>query len=223
MEWIKIKFKHIWFLGYTDSQIATLVKIQTLTAILERAPTESELLQNIHKSSLISLEKALNMQSISLQYVINKVLEDVQSYQKRKEKDKIKKAQQRQKLRSVPGGVPCDVPQGIPTVDKIREDEIREEKIREEEIREEVPPGFTFLFNTWISRNKEMLRAYPGHKRKFRVELSNALKNGWTAETALARIMEVGNLPPWEVFKKKKDTILSWRELLKKEGKYAGE
>ena len=127
MEWIKIKPGQILFKGYTPQQIGTLVQIQCLVAIAEHPLTEAQLLQNVHKSSYISLQNVLNMESISIQYICNKVLEDVENVNRMKHKAKIKKAEQREKLNNVPTPLIEDVP----LTDKIRVDKIREDKKRE--------------------------------------------------------------------------------------------
>lgn len=77
MQWIKIKTKHILNNGFTLLEIGALVKMQVLTAHLERIPTESELRSEVTDKVRRSVEERLHSQCTTLAHVLHKVCEDV--------------------------------------------------------------------------------------------------------------------------------------------------
>ena len=76
MEWTKIKPKHFLFTDFTLQHHGALVRILCLTAHLERVPSEREMIQCTHHAALKSLRCKLDEHSMSLQCIIDKVLED---------------------------------------------------------------------------------------------------------------------------------------------------
>lgn len=76
MDWIKIKTGHILNTGLTLIQIGALVKMQALTAHLERIPSEKELNREVAEKARRGLAEVLQSQRTSPAEVLQKVCED---------------------------------------------------------------------------------------------------------------------------------------------------
>jgi hypothetical protein len=96
MEWTKIKVQHFLFTDFELSHHGTLVRLLCLTAHLERMPTEKEMVKVTHYKSLTSLQQKLNEHSIDLQQVLNKVLEDAQSVQRKRDLNRSRQTSYRE-------------------------------------------------------------------------------------------------------------------------------
>jgi len=105
------------------SEIGTAIVLQCLTAQLERIPTEKEMLGVCHYKQLKRIQEVFKEQSIDLQYVLNKVLIDVQYTVNMRSR-----AAQRQKKFRVITDKTKNSNALCNATDKIREDKIREDK-----------------------------------------------------------------------------------------------
>lgn len=141
MDWIKVKANHllIEYSDLTDKEFIAWLKIMALTAILEHAPTDSQILKHVHYKTLRNLQEKLNTRPTNLQDIVNKVLIDVQEVISKRANDRSRKRQQRDGLSLNDENVPLEVtvpcPTGSPCVEKRREENMTEEK-RKEEVRE---------------------------------------------------------------------------------------
>jgi hypothetical protein len=142
MEWIKIKVKHILYVDLTCVQVGTLIKLQALTAGMERIPSKKEMMKHVHHKQLKSLEESLeNIKKESdksthsfsedvqdmvkecsrdLQGVLKEVLRDVQEVRK----ERLRTRARKEKSRSNNENVTRDVPR----LSLGREEQSREEK-----------------------------------------------------------------------------------------------
>ena len=127
MEWIKIKVSHVLieYSDFAENQIGAWVLAMGLTAALEKMPTEEQLKSKIHGSTLNSLKSGLSRHGVTLEFVLSKVLDDVEYANSLKETNRSKIAKWREKKKNVTSYETSNEP------DKIREDKIREDKSRE--------------------------------------------------------------------------------------------
>ena len=125
MEWIKIKVSHtlMEYSDFTEKQIGAWVVAMCLTGALEKMPTEAQLKKYIHGSTLNSLKSGLSSHGVTLEYVLSKVLDDVEYTKSIKETNRSKIAKWREKKKNVTSNVTVTEP------DKRREEKRREEKI----------------------------------------------------------------------------------------------
>lgn len=131
MDWIKVKAEHI-SPEYSDSQVGALIRFQLLVARLKRVPTDKELFREVSKKNwsklLESMELIYSSTEVGPDLVANKVLEDVEKIERKREvsRNSSKKLRSRHKesdaSRDVGSDGACDVP------DKIRVDKSREYK-----------------------------------------------------------------------------------------------
>jgi len=130
MDWIKVKVSHSLYEyeNLSDNEYKAWIKAMSITALIEKMPTEAQLLQHIHKSTLKSLQTKLKLGSNSLQTILKKVLEDVQYTQHLKAKNRSKIAEWRHK-HSQCNQLPVTITEPVTLPDKIREEKIREDNI----------------------------------------------------------------------------------------------
>ena len=62
MDWFKVKLKHIYEYEHdlSDTEFVAWIKIMSLTAILEKEPTQAQMLRKVHYKTLKSLQRKLN-------------------------------------------------------------------------------------------------------------------------------------------------------------------
>jgi len=114
MEWTKIKTKHFLFTNYTSKEKGDLVTLMCLTAQLEHLPLREEMVKVVHYKALTHLQDMLNRRSMTLQDILNKVLEDVSKVKHKRDISRV--TTKRHRDRGKVGDASCD------TTDKIRED-----------------------------------------------------------------------------------------------------
>ncbi len=78
MDWIKIRTQHILFADLSLLEIGALVKIQGLTAQLERIPSQKEITKHVPETTLKRLADKLHTSCTTLAEVLHKVCEDVE-------------------------------------------------------------------------------------------------------------------------------------------------
>lgn len=122
MDWIKVKTNHILYEynDLRDSEFVAWIKIMALTAQLEHEPTREQILKIVNYKTLDSLQRKLNDHSIDLQYILNKVLIDVQCVLNVREQSKNRMKEYRAHKVGVTHNVSVTL--------RKREDKIREEK-----------------------------------------------------------------------------------------------
>jgi hypothetical protein len=181
MDWIKVKPNHILYEynDLSDSEFRAWIKIMALTAQIEHEPTRDQMLQIVHYKTLDSLQQKINTRSIDLQYIVNKVLIDVQYTLNQK---KYWRDQKKQK-RAFTQNVPMDI-QGKShnRLDKIRLDKnIKKEKKKKIEI----------VLPSWIP--KEPWDGFVEMRKEIKKPLTGrAIK---LAITKLQELKELGNDP----------------------------
>lgn len=134
MHWIKVYSKH--YLGTNLSLLETgaMIKIQLLTAHLERIPTDKELYREVSEPTCRSLADKLEDQSTTLAEVLHKVCEDVAKVLHKKSEDTARKQKQRKEAKN--DGMSGVTP---PLIDKSRED--KKDKRREDSGNKFTPPS----------------------------------------------------------------------------------
>lgn len=95
MEWVKIKAKHVLGPELDTNAIGASVKLQILTAHLERMPTEKEMLKCVHHKSLKNVKESLKRTGIELEEVLKEVLKDVDKTKKDRGRDAERKRKDR--------------------------------------------------------------------------------------------------------------------------------
>ena len=85
MEWTKIKCKHFLFSSLSDALLGQLARILCLVATLEKIPNDKELLKICTKKRRESLEFHYQSEGKSLEFVMQKVLEDVKTVEHKRE------------------------------------------------------------------------------------------------------------------------------------------
>ena len=117
MQWTKVSVKHaeLIFSDASDSVFRTYVRLMLLTSSMEVAPTSAQLSLKLGKRKMESLEAYLKTKEISLNHIIDKVMEDVESVLRQREQGKVRQQKHR-------------VTRDVTEQDKIREDKIREDK-----------------------------------------------------------------------------------------------
>jgi hypothetical protein len=128
MDWIKIKSKHLMNNGFTLLETGAIVRLQILTAFLERIPTDSEMRAQVPDRLREAVARRLQGQRTTLGEVLHKVCEDVAEVLHKRSEATARKQKQR------------NVTRDTPRIDKIREDKIREEEIDIAGNREFKPP-----------------------------------------------------------------------------------
>lgn len=196
MDWIKFKAKHL-SPEYTDIDLGALVRIQLLTAQLERIPSERELNTICTQKRRNRIEKVLEKQSFSLQKVMKKVLEDVEDVviMRSKAKNRQRKSRGLQVLSQV-------TTTSCHATDKRREEDIREEDIREEKIN--IPQEFLNalkLFPGTTSKTQNW-NAFKKHKdwKEVLVNLCNHIGEEIHWREKSAEEPEYNFVPPWKNF-----------------------
>lgn len=142
MDYFKVEPKDVLFNDLNEAQLGTLLKIQSITALLEREPTEQELLKYIHKSKLKALTNAMQTHHKPLSNYIQTLLKAITIIQTMRDKAKNKMAKYREKQSTVTSNV----------TGQIREDKIREDKITEDKKEREahfVRPAFVLIKTYW--------------------------------------------------------------------------
>ena len=125
MNWIKVLNRHILaeYSDLKDTEFTAWIKVMALTAELEHIPSQEQMLKFVHYKTLESLRNKLNKHSIDLQYILNKVLIDVQCVSNRRMAWKTNK----QEYRRTKESVSPDVSPDVLDKDKIREDKINKD------------------------------------------------------------------------------------------------
>lgn len=129
MDWIKIKTKHMLFSDLTMSERGMLISIQSLTAFLEKEPSDSEIMRlpGMGRKALASLSDKLRNIDEPLSLIVRKVIEDVTKANCSKNADSERKKVSRSNTSNVRTDI-VRTSEGNPALDKIREDKRREEK-----------------------------------------------------------------------------------------------
>jgi len=118
MDWIKVKVKHAEydFVAAPDNVFRAWVMIMILTAAIEKIPTQKQIDARIGKENHADLVGYLDELGVSLNIILQKVLEDVDVVNH-------KRNHSREYMLSQRGGQPARRNDA-----KIREDKIREDK-----------------------------------------------------------------------------------------------
>ena len=128
MDWIKIKTKHMLFSDLTMTERGMLISIQSLTAFLEKEPSESEIMKikGMGRKAFAALSDKLRNIDEPLSLIVRKVIEDVSKASRSKDGD----AERKRVSRSNNANVLPDTHRtsaGNPALDKRREEKRREE------------------------------------------------------------------------------------------------
>ena len=123
MKWTKIKTVHALYEygDLTAYEFRAWIKIMCLTAVLEKEPTEAQILSVVRKNTLISLQNKLKTHSISIQNIVEKILEDVDSNQDKRQKSRATSKTYRDKNKKSDTSRDSQ----MTPLDKIRLDKIR--------------------------------------------------------------------------------------------------
>ena len=149
MSWIKVKTNHALYEynDLRDSEYVAWIKLMALTSHLEHIPTQKQMLHHVHYKTLDSLQEKLNDHSIDLQYVLNKVLIDVQEVLNQREYWKKKQQEKRERERSVN--------MDVNEMSRHRLDKIRLDKISKEKgARATPPPKMKFLDAVFLTASE---------------------------------------------------------------------
>lgn len=130
MDWVKIKVAHVEDSTLTDAEVGQLVRYQAKVAKFQRPLSEKEFKTTFSKEKLEKIVKFLQEnEQISLEFIVEKVLEDVEKTLKNSKKNTDKVRQYRDHLRLKRQSEHIDVPrvqnQNVTNIDKIREDKRR--------------------------------------------------------------------------------------------------
>ena len=130
MDWIKIKTHHMLFSELSMTERGMLVSIQSLTAHLERFPTEKEIamLPGIGRKALATLSDSVRNTGATLSDIIHKVLEDVSELNSNRVSNRERKRLSRSKKPDVTRDIYVTSQEQVDTGHAIREEKRREEK-----------------------------------------------------------------------------------------------
>ncbi|KKM06129.1 hypothetical protein LCGC14_1747140 [marine sediment metagenome] len=138
MDWIKVKIKHAEydFAGAKDNIFRAWIMMMIFVAAVERKPLRKALCERLGENNYVELEIWLKKNDTSVDTIIDKVLEDVDSVNTRKSHDRKYMQEYRGKGLRKPL-------RGANVNGKRREEKRREDKIREEK---NIYGEFVFLF-----------------------------------------------------------------------------
>ncbi len=133
MDWIKIRTQHILFADLSLTEIGALVKIQGLTAQLERIPSQKEITKHVPEMTFKRLTDKLHTSCTTLTEVLRKVCEDVTRVATKRVQGVRRVAAHRASKVVLDEcnalhGVTDNAPSNADVTRQIREEEIREEK-----------------------------------------------------------------------------------------------
>jgi DnaD/phage-associated family protein len=126
MDWIKLKTKHVLNNNFTLLELGALVKMQILTAHLERIPLDDEMRAEVTDKVREAVERRLQAQRTSLAQVLHKVCEDVAQVTHARCEASARKKKQRNNTENKP------LSHVTPPLQR-REEEIRGKKIIEDD------------------------------------------------------------------------------------------
>lgn len=181
MDFFKIKCKHIHD-DLTDAEIGRLIRFQKKVAEVERMLTDREIKAIFKRNDPQMLEKRLQIieqnPNICLTFVAQKVLEDVQKVQQKRNLSKQNSANYREKLKNGD----YDTNKSRHCTDKIREDKRREDiynpptplkgdtglssgsVVKKEFDFSFLPDQFKTVFMDWIEYKKSRREKYKNQK-----------------------------------------------------------
>ena len=130
MDWIKIKTHHMLFSELSMTDRGMLVSIQSLTAHLERFPTDKEIamLPGIGRKALATLSDNVRNTGATLSDIIHKVLEDVSELNSNRISSRERKRISRSKKQDVTRDIDVTSQGQADTGHAIREENRIEEK-----------------------------------------------------------------------------------------------
>lgn len=192
MEWTKFKPRHV-LVEYKDMDDATFrawFVYMGLIADMEKIPTEQQFCKHLTKKRKKFLENYFKKLGISLEFIAEKILEDVEVYKKDKERNKAKAKAYRDSRKSEienvtetsPGTLPGTSPGTLPLRDRI--DKIRLDKSIKENTPI-VPKGTKGLPSVTDEEFNRFYAAYPRKAAK-----ASALK-AWRKLNGTRPSMEV--------------------------------
>lgn len=137
MDWIKVAVRHgeFDFAGASDAIFRTWIRMMLYVAVLERLPTEKQLVGHLGEKNYRDLEAYLDAlgNGTVTRYIMDKVLEDVSTTQHNRATGKVRQRIFREKHREEPksnavSNALCNA--YVTGADKIRLDKIREDKTK---------------------------------------------------------------------------------------------
>ena len=154
MDWVKVRVNHAEyeFAGTQDNVFRAWIMMMMFIAAIESIPTPEQLASRLGKDNYNDLKNHFEKNGKNIDYIMDKVMEDVESVRRQREHARKYMGKYRRKAlrKTVVSGK-----------DKIREDKIREDKIRE---GASAPPPTSFI---------ETLKANIAYKHiNFEVELA---------------------------------------------------
>jgi len=122
MDWIKVKTRHIDydFFGQPADTGWAWIQLMSMTAALERIPSEEQMKQRVGEDIYVRLTEVLQKSDTTIEEVLDKVMEDVEKVENRKSHNREYMADYRKDLRNEP--------RGQHVKGKIREEKSREDK-----------------------------------------------------------------------------------------------
>ena len=176
MEWTKIKPKHFLYNDFTIMEKGVLATLLSLTAHLERIPTESEMVLATHQRWLTAVSLRLHSHSTTLLLVLCKVLEDVEGVEHKKaiSRGTSKRYREKDKPSDSASDVSCD------TTEKRREEERREDSTTQvKDLLNQFPSNLHQNINLYIERARQKNKSKvitPGRHITLLTELYNSME-----------------------------------------------
>lgn len=93
MDWIKVKVTHAEFDfdGAPDNAFRAWIRLMTLVAFIERRPTSAQIIARLGNDNYNALQTQLQSHNVTIDNIIDKVLEDVEDIKYRRIKGKERK------------------------------------------------------------------------------------------------------------------------------------
>lgn len=142
MDWFKIKVRHVLNTPFTNEEIGLLVKFQALVAQKESMPTMGEIRTIMRENSFIKLAEKLELNGIKVDFIGEKVLEDVTSSSIKRELNAKRVGKFRDKLRLGDDSVTHYTSVTVTPLDKIREDKSIKNNTKKHYIDRQAIDGF---------------------------------------------------------------------------------
>ena len=162
MDWIKIKAKHLY--GWPISEVGAIVRLQLLTAHLERMPTTDEIRAVVPQATCKAVAARLQRTRTTLAQVLHKVCDDCANIEDKRRASRIRQEKWRDDNKNK------DTRRITKTKHNAAE-KIREEKMREDKRREDERVGHTPAAHrspaVFIKPYPEEIKAYCIERKNF--------------------------------------------------------
>ena len=142
MDWFKIKVRHVLNTPFTTEEIGLLVKFQALVAQKESMPTMGEIRTIMRENSFIKLAEKLELNGVKVDFIGEKVLEDVTSSSIKRKLNAKRVGKFRDKLRLGDDCVTHYSSVTVTPLDKIREDKNIKNNTKKHYIDRQAIDGF---------------------------------------------------------------------------------